>query len=228
MLAIKRGADSVLAELTRRVIRVMSEDAKKCWRCEDLASFLKVEPRRVYDVLDAMYVLGCLKLVTKRDFVWSGTLGPPWNKPRAPHHPKQVSVGDTMEAVIRFFENRVDARTRTWRGVDLVGHLQLGARRRVMYDVLAVLFGVGMISPASGQSKRHFNWTPEKAFDFLIPTVPTVPVGQIDIKLPPIRMELIMSGDTHNLFECIFEEDTNTNSSSTGVLMFYIPNPFLP
>ena len=214
MLSIKRGADSVLAELTRRVVRVMSQDAQKGWRCEDLATLLKVEQRRVYDVLDAMYVLGCLKPITKRDFSWLGTMGP-WNKPRAPHHPKQVSVGDTTEAVLQFFENRVDARTRTWRGVDLVGHLQLGSRKRVMYDVLAVLFGVGMISPASKDSKRHFCWTPEKALNFLTPA---------EIKLPPIRMELIMSGDTHNLFECILEEDTNTNSS----LLPYIPNPFFP
>lgn len=156
----KRGggaeARRCLAELTRRVVRVMIGVSPKWLLCNDVADLLGVtNTRRLYDVLDTLYALGCVHMKCKHHYQWKGRPAlqslPPLPETR------EQTIASATQRVVRFFATRAE---HIWRGRDVKHAMKWTTRPRVLYDVLSVFRGIGLISPRPEVGVYAFVWSP--------------------------------------------------------------------
>lgn len=170
------AAGRTLTPMTQRVVRVLIAKSDVYLACQGVAELLGVQDqRRIYDILDILHAIGCVRKRERHYYRWRGrpTLGRLPEMP-LPAREEMVTLAMTAQAVVRFFENTPSARRAVWKGQTLKGALQWKKRHRVLYDVLSVFRGIGLISPAPQSNRRgnrmSFVWSPERMLVLVMPT----------------------------------------------------------
>jgi hypothetical protein len=156
----------VLGALTRRVVRVLIANSHKYVACNEMCGVLGLpDNRRIYDIVDALHALGS---VAKRNHLyrWIGrpTLSQlPDVSAASGARPSVVSIAMAAQMVVRYFDSHPTAATTIWQGVTLRKAMEWKTRCRILYDVLSVFRGIGLISPCPERGIRAFTWTPGAA-----------------------------------------------------------------
>lgn len=155
---VRVDAKQCLADLTRRVVRVLIGMSDQWNQCNDVADLMGIrDTRRLYDILDTLYALGCLHKKGKHHYQWCGrpTLE---SLPSLPESHEQTIALATQQ-VVRFF--RRQPRQRVWKGRDVKLVMQWSLRPRILYDVLSVFRGIGLVSPRHDIGVFAFEWSPD-------------------------------------------------------------------
>ena len=223
---VARSRDnSPLESLTRRVVRLMIAKAPRYLLSAEVADFLQLHTtRRVYDVFECLYALGCLaKRKGGHYYKWIGapTLHSLPDIGR-PFRDSSITVAQTAQYIVRYFTTHDAARTMVWKGTQLRQALHWSARPRVVYDAVAVFRGLGLFSPRPKYGAYAFAWTPE----CMLPLVEQQQQQQ-QPQLPPPLPLLYKHEEEEE------EEDTNPWASSVFIdvpveLEPYYINPLLP
>lgn len=177
-----------LTELTRRVVRILIGVSPKWLMCSDVADLLGItNTRRIYDVLDTLYALGCLRMNLKHYYQWQGrpTLQslPPLRKTR------EQTIALATQQVVCFLATRAEL---TWKGKSVRSAMNWTSRPRVLYDVLSVFRGIGLISPRPDKGVHAFHWSPDAVLPLVVKEPESEPESKDDNNDKDIRSMLFM------------------------------------
>ena len=175
----------LLTELTPRIVRILIAYSPKRLTCNDFCDLLGIhDGRRIYDVLDVLCALGCVSRRGAHLYKWLG-------HPTLDHLPPMkdmtgrnscITIGNAAQAVVCYFTQNESARKRIWKGVQLRTAMQWKTRIRVIYDVLSVFRGIGLISARPQEGTCCFEWTPHCMFPLVTPEEP--PKESADLTKP--------------------------------------------
>lgn len=209
-----RGVAVALDDLTRRVVRVMIAKSPSDLWCNDIADLLGItNTRRIYDILDCLRALGCVSRHAGGFHKWLG-------RPTLHHLPhgkpmreSTITMGEATQMVVRYFLDHESARRRIWKGMQLREAMGWKMRPRVLYDVLSVFRGIGLLSQrpiVEDHGVYAFAWTPEAVLPLL--NDPTTSTIMIDEPIPPPPLSLIS--------EVFLQEDKTHSFSSMDTMEF--------
>jgi hypothetical protein len=97
----------------------------------------------------------------------------------------RITIGNAAQAVVCYFTQNESARKRIWKGVQLRTAMQWKTRIRVIYDVLSVFRGIGLISARPQEGTCCFEWTPHCMFPLVTPEEsppPPLAAGPVDFE----------------------------------------------